>query len=93
MTSAAKHTPGPWRIDPRAACRVVAGENDTVASAGCQSNLADQYEANARLIAAAPDMLEAIQKALCCAEIDGLASAMAVLNTHGRAAIAKATQD
>ena len=52
-------TRGPWRVCERASSRVLAGENDTVATTGCQSNLRDQWEANARLIAAAPDMLAA----------------------------------
>jgi hypothetical protein len=52
----AKHTPGPWHVDPRAAARVCAGL-DTVASCGNDSGLRDAWEANARLIAAAPDLL------------------------------------
>jgi len=55
------HTPGPWRVDPKAAFRVVAGVDDTVANTGCQSDLRDCWEHNATLIAAAPDMLEALR--------------------------------
>lgn len=50
-------TQGPWRVDRRAHTRVVAGIDDTIATTGCQSDLSDQWEANARLIAAAPEML------------------------------------
>jgi len=57
--SKAQHTPGPYRVDPRAATRVVAGEDDTVATTGCQADLRDHWEANANLFAAAPDMLAA----------------------------------
>lgn len=55
------HTPGPWRVDPKAALRIVAAGNDTVASAGCQSSLRNEWEANAHLIAAAPDLLAALK--------------------------------
>lgn len=50
-------------------------------------------EANACLIAAAPDLLAAMQKMLRAYEIDGLSSAMAVFNTDGRTAIARALGD
>lgn len=62
------HTPGPWRINPRAATRIVAGDDDTIATAACQSNLLEQHAANARLIAAAPDMLAALKELLFVAE-------------------------
>ena len=52
-----KHTPGPWRIEYEPYCHVRS-------DAGCV--LASDYttEANARLIAAAPDLLAALQAAL-----------------------------
>ena len=58
-------TPGPWRVDPKARTRVVRGENDTVTSTACQSDLMDDWHANARLIAAAPDMLSVLQFFAC----------------------------
>lgn len=57
-----KHTPGPWRVDRRAATRIVAGTDDTVATTGCQGDLRDSWEANAVLAAAAPDLLDAVRK-------------------------------
>ena len=70
MQSEAKHTPGPWRIlDPSSPVphehvRVVVGKGrtarDTVASAAAYRR-AEECEANARLIAAAPDLLEALR--------------------------------
>lgn len=56
------HTPGPWRLDNRAGGRVVAGIDDTVANTRCQSDLQHQHEANARLIAAAPEILAALEQ-------------------------------
>ena len=60
------HTPGPWRVEPRQAhgTRVTAiapvawcGTNMSVGANGCQSISEKQAYANARLIAAAPDLL------------------------------------
>lgn len=51
------------------------------------------YLETARLIAAAPDMLAALQNALRSLDTDGPASAAASLRTIGRAALAKATQE
>ena len=60
------HTPGPWGVEPRQAhgTRVTAiapvawcGTNMSVGANGCQSISEEQAYANARLIAAAPDLL------------------------------------
>jgi hypothetical protein len=97
-----KHTPGPWEVGGAFSNKtyVVAGE-------GCIARCDDGEEgydhlANARLIAAAPDLLEALKallvmchspepvkldEALTWRENDERAEAMA------RAAIAKATAD
>ena len=70
--SESKHTPGPWRLD-RHSSYSVEGDHPkwgrmSIASAGTwSSNLVDGEElcltqqANARLIAAAPEMLEALE--------------------------------
>jgi hypothetical protein len=80
-----KHTPGPWRFEPHSVgsnymliyCSNTPGEGDNVRGY-CGA-------ANARLIAAAPDMLDALLAMLHDDDHD-LACAKA------RAAIAKATE-
>jgi hypothetical protein len=63
-TALSAHTPGPWRQHTRAAFRVIEERlGYTVATTGCDSDLQPQWEANARLIAAAPDLLFALQHA------------------------------
>lgn len=93
------HTPGPWTI--RHGTNIFAARTD-VGHEGCICNTGShgsnhqdcgpENEANARLIAAAPDMLEALEQALQWIEVDE--------TTHGRKfgagnvareAIAKAT--
>ena len=62
--SESKHTPGPWRVGVTSD----AGEVDVIAEGGwfvavaCDSAGDGDTEANANLIAAAPDMLEALEK-------------------------------
>ena len=56
-----KHTPGPWRVDNTWGL-IIAGENDEIAA--CHSGI----EANANLISAAPDMLEALK--LVCENVN-----------------------
>ena len=64
MTAAAKHTPGPWSVtrDPmNPNPRVVAGSKIvTVVSEGVA--FAKETDGNARLIAAAPELLEALRE-------------------------------
>ena len=62
-TKEAKHTPGPWKAESAAgqhdtAGWMVLGRSRLVASV---SNLWEDAEANARLIAAAPELLEALK--------------------------------
>ena len=63
-TTVATHTPGPWRTDglydgPRV---YVAGPDDiTVARCNHAERTNEQAEANARLIAAAPELLAALR--------------------------------
>ncbi len=52
----AKHTPGPWEVDHDAI--YCAGSGDTIAEIDFAR---DEYSANARLIAASPDLLEALE--------------------------------
>ena len=65
-----KHTPGPWILDRRTDANVIGDHGRSVASAGGYSdNFSDdtclvENRANATLIAAAPDMLDALQNIL-----------------------------
>jgi len=58
------HTPGPWVIDP---CWDILGNtydgNGMVCQITTDAVPRDEAEANARLIAAAPDLLEALREA------------------------------
>ena len=58
------HTPGPWVIDP---CWDILGNTDDGNGMVCQITTdavpRDEAEANARLIAAAPELLEALREA------------------------------
>ena len=68
--STAKHTPSPWRYDPyqelpgfREPAGVDTGKGRWVVEySGMTSH--EEFEAHARLIAAAPDLLDACRKAL-----------------------------
>jgi hypothetical protein len=91
----AAHTKTPWRLDPRFAMRIVANDDDTVASTGSQGDLRNQWEANAdfivRAVNAHEDLVAALQRMLLDLDKDGQAAAIATLNTLGRAALARAT--
>jgi hypothetical protein len=97
-----KHTPGPWDLesDPchfdtlssivGGAGRLTPPRRQLMVEVGGHAGYAEQ-EANARLIAAAPDLLEALEKAV--REYEGLPSSLGYEFTHlreMRAAIAKA---
>ncbi len=62
----ASHTPGPWRVDylDKNSQRVVSGEHIEICSCWHHSvgAIEMEMEANARLIAAAPDMLKALKE-------------------------------
>ena len=63
-----QHTPGPWKFSPNGAGYLVTREDVFVVGHGIcgvkpsQSASEDQCEANARLIAAAPDMLAVLNE-------------------------------
>jgi len=67
-----KHTPGPWTAEPEEAIRVRAPDGGAVAILGWLRGRdglsgrrpADEVLANARLIAAAPELLEIVQMIL-----------------------------
>lgn len=98
-----KHTPGPWyvfhsahrgRVDDDGPGAFSIGDAQTAYSANILCSRyqwperAEEMKANARLIAAAPDLLEALQSILD----DGLhCDVVPHLHAKARAAIAKAT--
>ncbi len=52
------HTPGPWEVEPKDGCVYKADSDRLIANVAGPS----EREANARLIAAAPFMLDALRK-------------------------------
>jgi hypothetical protein len=93
-----KFTPGPWSIHPVASTAVVGSTGFVVAACGGHSSnardpeeLHSELQANARLIAAAPDLLEAARAAmLVLAGEHDTDSARQHAESLARAAIAKA---
>lgn len=70
-----KHTPGPWTHKIAGKNNWIYADKRVVAFIGGDDTLFTQYPgtahpANARLIAAAPEMLEALQKLLGCSELN-----------------------
>lgn len=100
------HTPGPWKAIPETLIPHegklyhAAGEGPRVAakdrriafvSRGSGDGLDDEAEANARLIAAAPALLEALKALVWAADAVGDAETGAI--KRAKAAIAQATGD
>ena len=84
-----QHTPGPWRVlEPD---QVRGQEGEFVANCECHRGRLATDRANARLIAAAPDLLEALGwmvETFNAKEIDPMAAFATI--EKARAAIAKA---
>lgn len=60
-----KHNPGPWRVDGQAhdmAGSAIIHDVNGFPVASTRSWIKEQHEANARLVAAAPDLLEACKR-------------------------------
>ena len=89
-----KHTPGPWTVSPSSKASTLTrvfsvDEGRLVASAnGPGLSESGEAEANARLIAAAPELLEALELFLSCKVTNDQQNEAARI---ARAAIAKAT--
>ncbi len=84
--STAKHTAGPWHLDTRPDSSVEIQDTNAVPVAVLTLRL--QRNANARLIAAAPDLLAALEQVLDASEDNG---DMSDIDWNGiRAAIARA---
>ena len=91
-----KHTPGPWWAKREGfstiyvEARIEGGLIQEVAACGPTEAGKEQQEANARLIAAAPELLEALQ--MCRVEMPGTRFKKMVFDEQKvAAAIAKAT--
>lgn len=88
-----KHTPGPWRIgvrQPNSDKFIYGANGGEVANCDRLINFADENLANARLIASAPELLEALVGMLEWARrVNGPNPGPEIRNAH--AAIAKAT--
>lgn len=58
-----KHTPGPWKVqhDPFNPNVRIVGDKELIVCVQATDMFAKETEANAALIAAAPDMLEALE--------------------------------
>jgi len=95
-----KHTPGPWRtvklagqVDSRINGYGIAygrsGNRLAIVDGEGNSNLAN--DANARLISAAPELLEALQDVLCTLTMDAEWTKDCYEVRKAEAAIAKAT--
>lgn len=89
-----KHTPGPWSLHKRGPAERYEVQHGIPGNGSpiCVTFCGSQQEANARLIAAAPELLDALKKtraALLCADAAGIPvdEELAQLD----AAIAKAT--
>ena len=86
-----KHTPGPWVTDPRYFGNVYCDDATGSLVAKCGrfefvSRPAEELAANTRLIAAAPDLLAALEAMVEFYDSDGLENGAA---EQARAAIAK----
>lgn len=98
-----EHTPGPWFVNPLGltAHQLAVGTDETfVANCGVGDGSPNEKAANARLIAAAPDLLEAFQRiaAIADKEPSNLHEAQVLRYSSwafdiARAAIAKATEE
>lgn len=87
-----KHTPGPWYIDAKTIMVIRASDSLIAMTAGLPDDELTQQElANARLIAAAPDLLAALE-AMVIRYGWGHNEADPEMK-HARAVIAKATGD
>lgn len=90
----AQHTPGPWFRNIRAGGKyptVYAGRNQHVAAV-CQQATPEETEANIDLVAAAPEMLAALERLLTLSRTQGVTDEeWEAAEEAGEAAIAKAS--
>ena len=86
----AEHTPGPWRSDlpyvsaPSGEHRKIVADCDHYFSDDeCEYLSDDECEANARLIAAAPELLAALEQALAVIGSDAMRLVCDMADLHG----------
>ena len=86
----AEHTPGPWRSDspyvsaPSGEHRKIVADCDQYFSDDeCEYLSDDECEANIRLIAAAPELLAALEQALAVIGSDEMRAACDMADLHG----------
>ena len=95
-----KHTPAPWTNLPRMQCIPICGQDEVGISLGfinsSNTERTAEGKANAKLIAAAPDLLEALERISKMHDHEKpsfeLAQLMYEAACIARSAIAKATQ-
>lgn len=87
-----QHTAGPWEIRPSSNSNNGAGWRDIVSTGGefSPAYVGEALEQDARLIAAAPDLLAAL-RAYVELEESAAPYSSSPMREHARAAIAKAT--
>ncbi len=89
-----KHPPGPWNCNRRSAAdrAIICAENAPIdiCVLSNRDKTITEVDANARLIAAAPELLDALQK-LCAIQEHGDGASWAAERDEAHAAIAKAT--
>lgn len=84
-----KHTPGPWGIIKGEFGPVIfSGETGAMVAQPVRGSSDDERQANARLLSAAPDLLQSLKEVVDWLEI---AENKSVMHTKARAAIEKAT--
>jgi hypothetical protein len=90
-----KHTKGPWEVDKIASMHVQSGRRGVCSTGGysnnqeCPIKIEEENQANAHLIAAAPDMLEALEEVLNIKDYD-TAEKCEEVREKARAIVAKA---
>lgn len=88
------HTPGPWRpyIGPGGPLQVIANHCNICNVDDCETQSFEEGSANARLIAAAPELLAALEGLLTAPDLneDALDGETCELMAAARAALAKA---
>lgn len=86
-----KHTPGPWHVGMRPGPIIYGTKGDQVADLRGFLDI-DETSANARLIAAAPDLLDAMQSMVDAYQthFDVMPVAWQTYDSIARAALAKA---